>query len=180
MCTTLFFLGGVRSGKSAAALRWAEACSPNRLFVAPCRVTDEEMRARVARHKAARGATWRVCEEPRALVETLARHNMADTGVLVLDCLSSWVANCLEDGLSACAIVSQAQEIADQLAHPTCAIGVVSLEVGLGSMPMHPLARTYGDILGECNQILAGACTTVLFFAAGLPLLLKGHRPAML
>ena len=43
--------GGVRSGKSAFALLRAEQLGTRRVFVATAEVRDEEMHARVARHR---------------------------------------------------------------------------------------------------------------------------------
>ena len=105
---SLFLVGGTRSGKSALALRWAERQGQNRLFVATLRVRDEEMAARVARHRAERGAGWDVCEEGLALEEALSRHWQAKRpDVLLIDCLSSWIANLLEAGLGSAEITAR-------------------------------------------------------------------------
>ncbi len=183
MAESVFFLGGVRSGKSAAALTWA--CSfttDTRLFFAPCRAQDAEMRARVARHRAERGTLWQTIEEPLAIGERMAEICAAyastrSSAVLLLDCLSAWVANCLESGLSPQSVCEGAHTIARLVQRAPIPIGIVSVEVGLGLVPMQALARRFTDVLGDCNQIIAAACATVLFYAAGLPLVLKGTHP---
>ncbi|MFN0044277.1 MAG: bifunctional adenosylcobinamide kinase/adenosylcobinamide-phosphate guanylyltransferase, partial [Alphaproteobacteria bacterium] len=54
-------LGGARSGKS----QYAESLIPGEaLYIATATPTDEEMRARIAAHRARRGARWEVVEEP--------------------------------------------------------------------------------------------------------------------
>src|SRR5206468_7864965 len=61
--SSLFILGGARSGKS----RHAIAAQPRRArvaFVATARAGDADMSARIARHRAERPAHWTTIEEP--------------------------------------------------------------------------------------------------------------------
>ena len=178
---SLFVVGGTRSGKSALALRWAKAQGERRLFVATLRVCDEEMAKRVARHRAERGSDWEVCEEPLTLEEALkARLDQGTPDVLLLDCLSSWIVNLLAAELAASEILQRVRSLGAFLCTAPCAVALVSLETGLGIVPVSALGRLYRDILGESNQILAKCFTNVLFVACGLPLVLKGHLPAEL
>ena len=66
-CRSVLALGGARSGKSRYALALAEATTQERLYLATGSAGDEEMAARIARHKAERGAGWSTLEEPLAL-----------------------------------------------------------------------------------------------------------------
>src|SRR5438270_9776025 len=59
-------LGGARSGKSAFAQELAQQSGEPVVFVATARADDPEMVARVAAHRAARPASWRTLEAPRA------------------------------------------------------------------------------------------------------------------
>ena len=68
----VFVLGGARSGKSrfAQEYAWAEA-GEDVLYVATATVTDDEMTARVARHREDRPAAWETVELPLRAGETL-------------------------------------------------------------------------------------------------------------
>ena len=57
---------------------------------------DGEMAERIRRHRAERPSAWRTVESPRALEAALAEAP-ADAFVL-LDCLTLWVSNLMEDG----------------------------------------------------------------------------------
>ncbi len=60
-------LGGIRSGKSAHAVRLAEEDGGRVAVVATGTAEDDEMRARIAAHRAARPAQWTVHETTREL-----------------------------------------------------------------------------------------------------------------
>ena len=181
---SLLLVGGAKCGKSALALKWAEATGQNRLFLAPCRISDEETRLRVARHRAERGVGWELIEEPIKLYETLLKiygeyEGSLNPPVVLLDCLSSWLANLLEDGLALPEIVACFQKLAQLVAETKIPLAIVSLEVGLGLVPMSELGRNYRELLGKCNQEMAKACSTVLLVSCGLPLCLKGRLPSV-
>ena len=88
--------GGARSGKSRFALARAHALGRRRLFIATAEPSDDEMRDRIARHRAERGAAFDTLEEPRALPEALAAAR--DHDVILVDCLTIWISNLLVDG----------------------------------------------------------------------------------
>jgi adenosylcobinamide kinase / adenosylcobinamide-phosphate guanylyltransferase len=54
---------------------------------------------------------------------------------------------------------------------------LVSNEVGLGIVPETPLGRQFRDAQGLLNQRVASVANSVVFMAAGLPLVLKGQLP---
>ena len=86
-------LGGARSGKSARAL--ALAGHGPRTFVATAEALDDEMAERIARHRAERGADWRLIEAPLDLAPVVSAHR---EGVLVVDCLTLWLSNLMHAG----------------------------------------------------------------------------------
>jgi adenosylcobinamide kinase/adenosylcobinamide-phosphate guanylyltransferase len=167
-------LGGVRSGKSRYAQQLAGQ-SRNVVFVATARVSDEEMRAKIERHREDRPKEWLTIEEPLNLPTVLAEHE-SDSDVVVVDCLTVYAANLLEaEGEDRDAVERRVQTLCDALQVVNCRVIVVSNEVGSGVHPVSPLGRTYRDLLGEINQRVASIADDVVLMVAGLPLALKGH-----
>jgi adenosylcobinamide kinase/adenosylcobinamide-phosphate guanylyltransferase len=167
-------LGGVRSGKSRYAQQLAGQ-SRHVVFVATARVTDEEMRAKIERHREDRPKEWLTIEEPLNLPTVLAEHEL-DNDVVVVDCLTVYAANLLEaEGEDRDALERRVQTLCDALQMVNCRVIVVSNEVGSGVHPVSPLGRTYRDLLGEINQRVASIADDVVLMVAGLPLALKGH-----
>jgi adenosylcobinamide kinase/adenosylcobinamide-phosphate guanylyltransferase len=162
-------LGGARSGKSAFAVRLAQAEGGPVTFLATGEPGDEEMAERIRLHRAERPADWSTVEEPLELQAAIARAPEGDT--LVIDCLSLWVANALERG---------AEEQLEDVARAAAATAAgrsgltvaVSNEVGLGIVPVTPLGRRYRDVLGRVNAVWVDASERALLVVAGraLPL----------
>ncbi len=157
-------LGGARSGKSARALALA---APPRAFIATAEPRDEEMAARIARHRAERGGDWALIEAPLDLAGAVAR---AEGRTLVIDCLTLWLSNLMEAGRSP---EAETAGLLAALARAEAPVILVSNEIGLGLAPMEPLSRAFRDEQGRLNQRVAAAATRVEFVAAGLPLRLK-------
>src|SRR2546421_13100763 len=85
-------LGGARSGKSAFAERLAASSGRRVAFIATATASDEDMRQRIARHRASRPVDWLTIEEPLNLAGAV-RHTAALADVLLLDCITLWLAN---------------------------------------------------------------------------------------
>jgi len=98
-------------------------------------------------------------------------------GVILLDCISLWIANLLAREQDEEAILRKVSALGERLAAPPVPVAVVSAETGLGLVPMSPLGRAFNDVLGLANQELARACHHVVFVSCGLPLALKGALP---
>lgn len=174
MPAALLLTGGCRSGKSALAVRWAEAQAPRRLFLATATVQDAEMQRRVQRHQRERGTGWQTLDcplSPTKALEAAGRHSHA---VAVLDCVTLWLSNLLARGDSDAAILAQVETLAAALRRPPLPVAVVTNEVGLGIVPTSGLGRRFRDLAGEANQTLAAACPHVALVSCGLPLVLKG------
>jgi len=174
MAKVTLITGGARSGKSshAIALACADPAANRRFFIATGEALDDEMRARIDHHRAARPAEFETVEEPldlRAALHALAGH--AD--VVVIDCLTLWIANLMGRGLADDAILAEAEALAAALAEASFAAIVVTGEVGWGIVPDHPVARRFRDLLGWTNQKVARIAETVLLMAAGYPLRVK-------
>jgi adenosylcobinamide kinase / adenosylcobinamide-phosphate guanylyltransferase len=167
-------LGGVRSGKSRYAQQLAEQSS-RVTFVATARITDDEMRAKVERHRQDRPKEWLTVEEPLELPKVLAEHEL-NCDVIVVDCLTIFAANLMEaEGEDGEAIDNRIEALCGALQAAQCAVVLVSNEVGSGVVPAYPLGRRYRDLLGEINQRVARVADDVVLMVAGLPLALKGH-----
>jgi adenosyl cobinamide kinase/adenosyl cobinamide phosphate guanylyltransferase len=161
-------LGGARSGKSALAERLVLAAGPAPVYIATAEAWDDEMRARIAQHRAARdGKGWRTVEAPLDLPGALAQ--AGDAPVLV-DCLTLWLTNLM---LGEHDIDAATAALMSALDRPALTV-LVANEVGLGIVPDNALARRFRDAAGRLNQQVAARAETVVFTAAGLPLVLKG------
>src|SRR3989442_8805741 len=57
-------LGGARSGKSTFAERLATTSGRSVAFIATATASDDEMRQRIAQHRASRPIGWQTIEEP--------------------------------------------------------------------------------------------------------------------
>ena len=162
-------LGGARSGKSAFAEQLARDAAAECVYLATASAGDEEMRERIAHHRARRGAGWRTIEEPLALVAALVREAAAGRAVLV-DCLTLWLSNLMHAERD---VDAETRALVACLREARGAVVLVSNEVGLGLVPETPLGRRFRDAQGRLNQVIAGAADDVVFIAAGLPLWLK-------
>jgi len=162
-------LGGARSGKSRFAERLALDSGLQRIYLATATAGDDEMRRRIAHHRAQREDGWRTVEESLELTDTLARECAADRVVLV-DCLTLWLSNLM---FAARDIAAETSKLADWLQSTPHAVLLVSNEVGLGLVPETSLGRDFRDAQGRLNQAVAAAVANVAFVAAGLPLWLK-------
>jgi adenosyl cobinamide kinase/adenosyl cobinamide phosphate guanylyltransferase len=164
-------LGGARSGKSALATRLAAAWAGPVALVVTAEARDAEMAERIRRHRAQRPAAWQVLERPLELEAALAEAP-ADA-LVVLDCLTLWVSNVLEQGLTDAQVERRAAAAAAAAAARAAPTVAVSNEVGAGIVPAGALARRYRDLLGAVNTIWAGAAEEALLLVAGraVPLL---------
>jgi adenosylcobinamide kinase/adenosylcobinamide-phosphate guanylyltransferase len=162
-------LGGARSGKSSYAERLAEGRPGACIYLATATAGDAEMTARIAEHRRRRGARWRTHEAPLDL--TAALETAADPAAVVLvDCLTLWLSNVLLANID---VEKQCELLVSTLPRLAGPVIFVSNEVGLGIVPDNALARRFRDAAGRLNQAVAAAAQSVVFVAAGLPLVLK-------
>ena len=168
-------LGGARSGKSSTAERLVRSRDVAPVYLATALVdpTDTEFVERVAQHRADRGADWTTVEEPRDLVGALRRHRRPGAGVVV-DCLTLWLSTLLAEERDPTAEVDA---LCAELAAGEGLVVLVSNEVGLGLVPMHPVGRAFRDAQGRANQRVAAVADHVALLVAGLPLVLRGDAP---
>ncbi len=176
----ILVLGGARSGKSTYAQNMAlEMGGPHVLYVATAQAFDDEMRARIAAHRAERPAGWRTLEAP-SLAASWTPDVLGDAQVVLLDCVTLLASNAVlsagDEPSTQEGEAAVAKEIAALLTAYRAGEAswiVVSNEVGLGLVPPYPLGRVYRDALGRANQALAAIADRVVFMVAGLPLRIK-------
>ncbi|MEW5685211.1 MAG: bifunctional adenosylcobinamide kinase/adenosylcobinamide-phosphate guanylyltransferase [Pseudomonadota bacterium] len=169
-------LGGARSGKTAYALREAEAAAsaPGAIpvFIATAQAWDDEMAARIARHRDERGDRWRTVDAPLELTQALRALGPGE--VAVVDCLTLWLTNVM---LAERDLAEARAELVAAVGQATARLFLVSNEVGLGIVPDNALARRFRDEAGWLHQALAAVADEVILTAAGLPLRLKPQSP---
>ncbi len=189
----ILILGGARSGKSTFADRLAASSRRSVAFIATATACDDEMRERIARHRASRPQGWPTLEEPLHLVRTVRQAaELAD--VLLLDCVTLWLGNMLsqepgqydkiggreeEFNTTGMLVDDRAMKEIEALLVVLKSLGpyktliVVTNEVGLGIVPANPLGRLYRDTLGYVNQRLAQAADRVYLMVAGMAVDIK-------
>jgi adenosylcobinamide kinase/adenosylcobinamide-phosphate guanylyltransferase len=162
-------LGGARSGKSRHAQAAAESLNGELIFIATAQAFDDEMTAKIARHRAERGARWRTVEAPLELAEAIEAEKKGGA-VMLIDCLTLWASNLL---LSEEDPQSRVAKFLAAIASSPARIILVSNEVGMGIVPDNALARQFRDLAGDINQRVAAAVENVDLAVAGLTLRLK-------
>lgn len=179
MSTLTFILGGARSGKSSHALNLAKESGKPVTFIATAQAFDEEMSARIQKHKAERPAEWSTLELPI----NLASHvNTIRSEVVILDCVTLLATNLMmqfvkDDLVNETpyleAVQNETEELLTAIRNTDQNWIIVSNEVGLGLVPPYQMGRVYRDGLGWANQRLAREAETVLFMVAGIPMKVK-------
>ena len=146
---------------------------------------DDEVRQRIAQHRASRPATWRTVEAPLGVVPALdANAQPGDT--VVMDCITLWISNMLlrdlpdadaasieavGEAVEAC--VDAAVVLVDWTARHQSQVIIVTNEVGAGVVPPYRLGRIFRDALGRANAVIAARAGRVYHLNAGLALELK-------
>jgi len=169
--------GGSRSGKSRFALDLGLASAGPRLFVATCPILDEEMAARIARHRAERGSEDWDTLETQTNLETVLREGAAYP-VILIDCLTLWINNLMyaenEAELSEDDIAARCRAILNLCETQSGDLILVSNEVGMGLVPDRPLGRRFRDLSGRAQQCFARRAERLVLMVAGHPLWVKG------
>jgi adenosylcobinamide kinase/adenosylcobinamide-phosphate guanylyltransferase len=153
--------GGSRSGKSRFALERARREGSNLVFIATAEAGDNEMRERIARHRAERGDEFRTVEAP---VELAAAIRSSEGDAIVVDCLTLWLANTMTGEFTDLQAAARASR--------SCVI-LVTNEVGCGIVPENALAREFRDRAGILNQRMAECADEVYWMVFGQPLRVK-------
>ena len=173
MAKVIFITGGARSGKSRLAEAKAAEFGTPLCYLATGQAGDGEMAERIARHRARRGPEWQTLEEPLHLVEAIRGHD-GYFGAMLLDCVTLWLSNLLFHHDDPGRATEEVRSLIAAFKGLKTPLVIVSNEVGMGIVPEHPLARTFRDLAGEANELIAAAADEVYVTISGLPLKLKG------
>lgn len=168
--TLALILGGARSGKSRRAETLAREQGLEVVYLATAEAMDDEMAARIARHREDRAAYgWATVEEPLDLAGVLAREARPERIVLV-ECLTTWLTNLMVHGRDIGDATDALLAWADA---PTGPAILVSNEVGFGIVPEHRMARAFRDHAGRLHQRIAAKADRVELVVAGIPMTVK-------
>jgi adenosylcobinamide kinase/adenosylcobinamide-phosphate guanylyltransferase len=141
------------------------------VFIATAEETDDEMRARIARHREERGPRLRTIEAPRELPAAVAAVRAED--FVLVDCLTLWLSNLLVSGATAEEALGRVEELRGVLSHRRVPVVLVTNEVGMGLVPETPLGRLFRDVAGLAHQRLARDADEVYLAALGCVLRLR-------
>ncbi len=161
----ILYFGGQKSGKSTLAESKTLEISPQKpYYLATYDTTfgDNEMGARIDKHRRTRGENFITLEET---------HNLSDVihsgHTYLIDCISMWLLNRLNDEEQ-----TLLQEI-EKLGEVDANIVFVLNDVSTGVIPNDPLSRRYVDLSGIIGQTLARICDEVYEVKLGLEIRLK-------
>lgn len=181
-------LGGARSGKTAHAIALAKSLAAGSnadvIYVATAQPLDEEMRHRIALHRAERPPTWHTLEAPGGLAQALAA--LTAEPIVVIDCMTLWLSNALlqdfrDDAPTATLPAWEAErsKFLQWLQETRAEVVLISNEVGAGIVPLSPVSRRFQDEQGRLNQALAALCERVTLVVAGIAVPIKTPTPSV-
>ncbi len=162
--------GGSRSGKSSTALRILQSSGPGQGFIATAQAFDDEMRERIAKHRAERDSQITTWEEPfdvaGRITEAAGRFD-----AIVVDCLTLWLSNLMLADHSD--IEAECRRLVTTAANAATQVILVTNEVGCGIVPENALARRFRDAAGRLNQMAAESASEVHWMIFGIALRVK-------
>jgi adenosylcobinamide kinase/adenosylcobinamide-phosphate guanylyltransferase len=177
-------LGGAKSGKSRCAEQRAAAwlaadARHSATLIATALPGDDEMAQRIAHHRADRAARvplLATVEASQALGDAL-RAQAQPQRLLVVDCLTLWLTQCLLPPSGAAmdfaAWQHEQDQLLDALQSSASPVVLVSNEISLGVLPLAREARACVDALGLLHQAVARHCRRVTLMLAGCEMPVK-------
>jgi len=185
MSKLILITGGARSGKSSFAESMACKLSDKVLYLATAVPFDDEMKARIEKHKQSRPSFWDTHEGYQNLSDAV--ENAKNYEVLLLDCVTVMLTNLLWEypGIDFekpdMDILNKAEEyvrhefdkLLDAAQKFEGTLIMVTNELGSGLVPEAPIARSFRDIAGRVNQQIAARCCEVYLTVCGIPMKIK-------
>lgn len=170
-------LGGQRSGKSRFAerlgLAWLTRGDGHQVSVVATALSgDEEMRARIERHRLDRPSGFATLEASYDLAACIRAHS-GSGHLLIVDCLTLWLTNWLmpasKVGVTSMNWLDARAAFLLALQQAKGPVALVTNEIGWGVIPMGDEVRQFVDELGRLNQDVAQRCGQITLMAAGQP-----------
>jgi adenosylcobinamide kinase/adenosylcobinamide-phosphate guanylyltransferase len=165
-------IGGARAGKTAQAERLVRTADVPVSYIATCpRIDgDDDLAARIERHRDDRPTEWNTVEEELHLADALGA---AGTTAVIIDCLTTWVSNLVYAGKTDLDVLGESERSIAVVRGRAAPTVVVTNEVGQGIVPADAETRRYRDLLGRVNQQWVSAADHAYLMVAGRALDLR-------
>lgn len=181
----IFISGGVRSGKSdfaeKLAIRYAQETGERPTYMATSKVEDEEMQARIERHRQQRQTSdipWETIEIAHQFPENITQ--LPKQGIVLLDCLTVLLANELfaklvteaEIDQHSAQVTTDLMHSIDDLSQKTDCLLIVSNEIHHEIIDDIYVAA-YQRSLGQLHQQIVAKSAQAYLVEAGIARLMK-------
>lgn len=163
--TVTLLIGGARSGKSMLAVRMGVRHDGPVTFIATAEPGDDDMSARIRKHRQERPSAWVTVEAPHDVADAIC--GASARAFVIVDCLTLWVANRMLGGVSSADIEQEAEKLAAAATSRASVVVVVTNEVGMSVVPDTFLGREYRDVLGRVNTIVSASAEHAYLVVAG-------------
>jgi adenosylcobinamide kinase/adenosylcobinamide-phosphate guanylyltransferase len=188
MGNVILVTGGARSGKSTFAEAMLSA-KDRVLYIATAIAFDEEMKERIALHKAQRPDSWETLEAYDQLEDKILQSGEKYDGIL-LDCITVMLTNLMfnhekfdENHLTKefwmeleSQVMTEMKSLVQQIREISETTIFVTNEIGSGLVPETALSRSFRDMAGRINQMMAKESDEVYLVVAGIPVKIKGRE----
>lgn len=165
----ILFTGGIRSGKSKHSEQMAMNLTSTPKYVATARVLDSEMEKRVALHQSRRGSDWRLAEADIDIASAIH-----DGDVALVDCVTMWITNLFFDyECDTDRVIKYVEESLHKIATKDATVIFVTNEIGLGGVSPDPMTRSFTDLHGKVNAMIADMSNSVYMSVSGIKVKIK-------
>ena len=163
----ILITGGHRAGKTTKALEIAGNYA-QKVYLATAEAFDEEMAAKIEKHKLERNESFITVEEPIKLAQALKQAPSAD--IIIVDCLTVWINNLIYYGKD---VRSALDGLFAVIAEIKTDIVFVTNESSFCLIPPDSVSRKYLLHLAEVNRQIAALADEVWLMVSGLATRLK-------
>ena len=170
MSKLILVTGGARSGKSHYAESLCRTQNNKTAYIATSIPFDEELKARVAKHREMRPSEWETFEIYEDIYKAIPKiAKEYQTVILDYDAIGTTEIDVLE-----ASIKKQFAKLIEAVQKTELFFVIVTNEIGLCPVAANKLTRIYTDIIGRMNQFIAENSDEVYFVVSGIPMKIKG------